>query len=141
MTGTMLTGENTQPPFYRESAATRKEIILWWEGRRLTFNAYVGLVGLASMFLALVAGGAAVKPGEDFEEPFMFIFGPGIYMAIANLFYTLGWIVDVTAYRGRPCEGLFKGGFTFSLLLTALPGIWAVVALLITIYTGHKLAD
>jgi len=92
------------------------------------------------MFLALVAGGAAVKPGDDFEEPLMFILGPGIYMALVNLFYTLGWIVDVAAYRGRPREGLFKVGFMFSLVLTALPGAWAVVALLITIYTGHKLA-
>ncbi len=137
----MPTGENTQPAFYGERAATRREIIRWCEGRRLCFNSYVGLVGLASMFLALVAGGAAVKPGEDFEEPLMYIFGPGIYMALANLLYTLGWIVDVAAYRGRPREGLFKRGFIFSLVLTALPGIWAVVALLITIYTGHKLAD
>lgn len=91
------------------------------------------------MLLMLVAGSTAVKTGEDFEEPIMFIIGPVIYVTLANFFYTLGWVVDVAAYRGKPREGLFKVGFTFSLVLTALPGIWAVVALIITIYTGHKL--
>jgi hypothetical protein len=45
----------------------------------------------------------------------------------------------VTAYRGSPRKGLFKVGLIFSVILTALPGIWAITGLLITIYTGRKL--
>jgi hypothetical protein len=135
----MLIGESTQPPFYRESVVTRQEIICWWEGRRFRYNFYMGIVGIVSWLLVEVAGSAAVKPGEDFEEPIIMIFGLVLYAILANLCYTFGWIVDVSAYRGRPREGLFKGGFIFSLALTALPGIWAVVALLITMYTGRKL--
>jgi hypothetical protein len=32
---------------------------------------------------------------------------------------------------------LFKAGLIFSLILTALPGMWAVVAWLITVYTAR----
>lgn len=118
---------------------TRAEIICWWEGKRLRFNILVGLVGTASWFLVWIAGSAAVQPGVDFEEPLAMIFGPFIYGIMANLCYTLGWIVDITAYRGSPRKGLFKAGLIFSIVLTALPGTWAVVAWLITIYTGRKL--
>jgi len=55
--------------------STRKDIIRWWEARRLGFNAIIGAVGVASWILVLVAGSAAVKPGEDFEEPLMMIAG------------------------------------------------------------------
>jgi hypothetical protein len=40
-----------------------------------------------------------VKPGEDFEEPFMMIIGPIMYGIFANLCYSLGWIVDTMSYR------------------------------------------
>jgi hypothetical protein len=67
------------------------------------------------------------------------IFGPLLYAVVANVCYTAGWITDVVAYRGAPCKALFKAGVVFSVVLTAIPGSWAVVALLITIYTGRKL--
>ena len=86
-----------------------------------------------------VAGGAAVRPGELFEEPIVIIFGPVLYALIANLCCTRDWIVDVPAYRGSPRKGLFKLRFILSLVLTALPGMWAVVAVLIILYTGPKL--
>jgi len=96
-------------------------------------------VGFVTWWLVLIAGSAAVKPGEDFEEPIMMLIGPVFYGIMANVCYTFGWIIDVAVYRGSPRKGLFKAGFIFSLVLTALPGIWAVVAWLITVYTGRKL--
>ena len=137
--GDMSTSEFSESLFHGESGTARADIIRWWEGRRLRFNFWVGLVGIITWLLVMFAGGAAVKPGEDFEEPLVMIFGPMLYAILANLWYTLGWITDVIAYRGSPRQGMFKAGFIFSIVLTALPGIWAVVALLITIYTGHKL--
>ena len=80
-----------------------------------------------------------MKPGVDFEEPIFMIVGPVFYAIMANVCYTFGWIVDLAAFRGGPRRGLFRAGFIFSLSVTALPGVWAVIAFLITLYTGRKL--
>ena len=111
----------------------------WWEARRLRFNLSIGLVGVISLLLVIFVGSLAVKSGEDFEEPFMMIIGPIIYGIVANLCYSLGWIADTVFYRGHPRTFLYKAGSIFSLILTALPGIWAVIAWCITLYTGKKL--
>jgi len=112
---------------------------VWWESRRFRFNLYVGMVGAASWFLVLTAGSAAVKPGVDFEEPIAMLMGPVIYGFLANLCYTLGWVVDTTSYDGTPRTRLYKAGIVFSVVLTAVPGVWALVAWCITVITGHKL--
>ena len=65
--------------------------------------------------------------------------GTVIYAALANFCYTLGWVVDTAFYNGRPRRGLYKSGLILTAVLSALPGVWAVVAWLITIYTGRKL--
>jgi hypothetical protein len=121
------------------SVSTRGEIIRWWEARRYTFNAFLLAVGFASWLLVMIAGSAAVKPGEDFEESIGMLFGPVIYVAIANVGYTLGWVVDTILYNGRPRSRLYKSGLILAVVLAALPGVWAVIAWLITVYTGRKL--
>ena len=118
---------------------TRVDIIRWWESRRLRFNVYVGAVGVASWLLVLLAGSAAVKAGEDFEEPFMMFISPFLYGFLANVCYAMGWLVDTLFYCGVPRTRLYNAGLIFSMILTALPGFWAVVAWLITVFTGHKL--
>jgi hypothetical protein len=55
---------------------------------------------VASWILVLVAGSAAVKPGEDFQEPLMMIAGPLVYCIFANICYTFGWIVDAVFLHG-----------------------------------------
>lgn len=123
----------------QETVLTRKEIIDWWEDRRIPFNAYVGLVGLASWVLVLIAGSAAVEPGVDFEEPMGMLVGPFIYAFLANICYTLGWIVDTVFYRGIPRKRLHRAGVILFIVLSALPGVAAVVAWLTTLVSGHKL--
>jgi hypothetical protein len=125
-------------PSERGSSSSRREIISWWEARRYRFNLYVGIVGVATWFLVLIAGSAAVKPGVDFEEPIMMLIGPFIYGVFANICYTLGWIVDTRWYCGTPRIRFYKGGIIFSVVLTALPGVWAVVAWIMTVITGQK---
>jgi hypothetical protein len=125
--------------FHGGSGIGRREIMRWWEDRRFEYNLWVGVVGFASWWLVLLAGGAAVGPGEDFEQPAMVVLGPVLYALMANLGYTFGWLLDVTAYRGSPRKGFSKVGLIFCVILTALPGIWAITGLLITIYTGRKL--
>lgn len=126
-------------PTSESVALTRAEVIRWWESRRWRFNLYVGTVGIATWFLVWIAGSAAVKPGIDFEEPIVMIIGPFIYAFMANVCYTLGWLVDTIEFRGLPSIRLYKAGVVFSVVLTAMPGVWAVVAWLITVITGHKL--
>jgi hypothetical protein len=126
-------------PAGQASSSTRREIIAWWETRRLRFNFYVGIAGAVAWLLVLIAGSAAVKPGVDFEEPLAMIFGPLVYVMLANICYTLGWIVDTVSYRGMPRTRLYKAGVIFSVILTSLPGVWAVVAWLMTVITGRKL--
>lgn len=118
---------------------SRAEIVRWWEARRTRYNVVVGSVGIVTWLLVMCVGSMAVKPGVDFEEPIMMIIGPFIYAICANLCFTLGWIVDTSFYRGRPRNRLWKAGLIFSSVLTALPGIWAVIAWCITLYTGKKL--
>jgi hypothetical protein len=125
--------------FLRIDNATRSEVFGWWEARRLRYNLLVGVVGVVTLLLVLIAGSAAVKPGVDFEEPFAMILGPFVYGLLANLCYSFGPIFDTVFYRRAPRIALFKAGHAFSILLTALPGIWAVTAWLITVYTGKKL--
>ena len=119
--------------------STRREIITWWEARRLRFNLCVGIVGAVTWLLIITVGSVAVKPGVDFEEPLAMIFGPFVYGFFANICFTFGWIVDTISYRGMPRTRLYKAGVIFSVVLTSLPGIWAVVAWLMTVITGHKL--
>lgn len=121
------------------SVNTRGDIIRWWEARRYTFNAFLLAVGFASWLLVMTAGSAAVKPGEDFEEPLAMLSGTVIYVAMANVCYTLGWVVDTVLYNGYPRRRLYKSGLILAVVLTALPGVWALVAWLITVYTGRKL--
>ena len=67
------------------------------------------------------------------------IFGPFVYGVVANVCYTFGWVIDLMFYCGKPRVSLYKGGVIFSIALTALPGVWAVVAWLYTVISGHKL--
>jgi hypothetical protein len=53
--------------------------VRWWEARRLHFNVYIGVVGIITWFLVLIAGSSAVKPSEDFEEPLAMINGTIMY--------------------------------------------------------------
>ncbi len=126
-------------PSAQELISTRGEIITWWEVRRLRFNLYVGVVGAVTWLLVLIAGSAAVKTGADFEEPLAMLFGPFVYGFLANVSYTLGWVVDMVFYRGKPRTHLYKAGMIFSMVLTALPGVWAVAAWIITLIRGETL--
>ena len=46
---------------------SRRNLIKWWETRRLWFNLFVGAVGVVTWILVLFVGSLAVKPGEDVQ--------------------------------------------------------------------------
>ena len=72
--------EELESASQESSLSTRGDIIRWGEVRRYHFNGFVLAVGFASWLLVMIAGSAAVKPGEDFEEPIGMLFGPVIYV-------------------------------------------------------------
>jgi hypothetical protein len=127
----LLHGDATGP--------TRADVWRWWSARRIRFNFLVGLVGFVTWWLVLIAGSAAVKPGIDFEELLAMIFGPFVFALMANICYTAGPAIDCILFEGKPKKKLFAIGLYFSMGLTALPGLWAVVAWLTTLATGRKL--
>jgi hypothetical protein len=99
------------------------EIIRWWESRRPAYNFAVLAAGVASLTTVYLAD--VLFPGER---------GPGIpwggivvYAILANLFYTLGPVVDTFVMRkfGRDYSEvgpmLFRYGFAFAVVLTLLP--------------------
>ena len=92
---------------------TRTDIVRWWEARRLRFNLSIGGVGVVTWLLVMIAGSAAVKPGEDFEEPLAMILSPFAYAFLANVCYTFGWIADAGSSRSHPRVGLYKAGCGF----------------------------
>src|SRR5256712_10971529 len=93
---------------------SEREIIRWWEARRFRFNLYVGIIGVATWFLVLIAGSAAGKPRVDFEEPIMMLICPFIYGIPGQICYTVGEFVDTGFYLGIPPTRPYKARKIFS---------------------------
>jgi hypothetical protein len=125
--------------FAGPSGTTKKEVWRWWEQRRYRYNRDLLFVGIVTWLLVLIAGSASVKAGVDFEEPMAMIVGPVFYAICANVAYTAGPIFDSLFYLGSPRKQLFKIGYIFSIVLTALPGVWAITIWISTLVTGKKL--
>ena len=98
-------------------------VVNWWESRRAVYNLAVGTAGLLS--LVIVGLSAWIHPHPvPFHPPLPAIFA---YAVMANLFYTLGPVVDVFIHRTWGPEyavvgpTIFRYGFVFSVVLTLLP--------------------
>jgi hypothetical protein len=104
------------------------DAIKWWELRRTPYNAALLIVGCSSIWLVLYLGDQMVEPGEDVVEPLAVIFGPLLYALAANACYSLGWLTEIIDNSRSPQERqrLFWYGLSFSILVTAIPGMVAV---------------
>jgi hypothetical protein len=71
-----------------------EETVVWWELRRIPFNLIVGAVGLASVIVMELFGSTFIKPGEDFAEPIALLLGTILFGLIANVGYTLCWMME-----------------------------------------------
>ena len=108
-----------EPTLHRSPFA----IIRWWESRRLTFNAVVGVTGLVT--LSVLAVGVFLPMGIPITElPWGAVVAYGV---AANVCYSFGWIAESTIERwlGRETYGagpaLFRHGLVFSVGLTLFP--------------------
>ena len=115
---------------------TSLSVILWWEKRRVTYNAIIGIYGLVSLVLVHVLAGWSGKldPGEDAVEPLLVIF---VVPILINLFYTAGWVVELSVRFLGPDHNLILGpallklGIAFSFLMLTLPAcFWGITLVL-----------
>ena len=108
---------------------TEWDVIRWWEIRRLAYNALLFLIGILSVIGMELLMSRVIPVGEDAVEPLALAFGIVVYGILANLCYTLGWIVELFRRRKDPVRAreqgskLFVAGLWFSCLLTSIP-IW-----------------
>lgn len=108
---------------------SNKQVILWWETRRLLFDLLLFLVGFLSLIGFEFLMEKVIPPGEDAIEPFALFFGVIVYAVMANLCYTMGWIVELgtrgvdPAAARRRGKWMFRAGMWFSGLLTSAP-LW-----------------
>ena len=103
-------------------------IIGWWELRRIPYNVIVGCYAFGCLIIFFVAIGATghLRPGEDAVEPITLLFAPcGI-----NIFYTLGWLVEVPSrllfpnLSPRLGPFMLAAGLALSLVLVTVPAAY-----------------
>jgi hypothetical protein len=89
----------------------------WWEKRRLVYNLIIGSTGILCIFILSLL-------------PFLSIidlFGVILYGIIANMFYSLGFLIEVAT------KHYFRSKIDFTEKRKALFGIGLILSILITI--------
>lgn len=107
-----------------------RDVILWWERRRFTYNVVIGLVGIMSvlLFTEFITSSGGLQPGQDAVEPIALLLAP----FIINICYTAGWVVElairmVRGYNPRVGPTLLAVGTGFSLFVFLFPTVfWGV---------------
>jgi hypothetical protein len=107
---------------------TTRDVIVWWEKRRLAFNVVVGVSGLVSLVIAVTFLGlpprVSVTSFWDYPIPAAGVFVEVVFFGImANLCYTLGWATELglrtfsPAAPSRLASLAIKVGFIFSVIV------------------------
>lgn len=103
-------------------------VVQWWESRRPAFNVAVGTTGIGTLLYANTL--SLLVRGELFFVPWQIVVAYGL---AANVFFTLGWVVENVAERWlkRPVYGLgpalFRHGLVFSIGLTLIPAAMVTI--------------
>ena len=107
------------------------DAIVWWELRRIPYNAAIAIVGTLTIGEILWITG-------DLGNPLGAIVAIFVYGFVANLFYTLGWISELLwsgsdTTRTEPFrKRVFRIGIVVSCVITLLPAlavavVWPIV--------------
>lgn len=103
---------------------TPLSLLRWWESRRLKYNLLVGGTGLVSL---AVLGLMALLPPHPWPVRFPPLGIILVYGVLANISYSLGWLIEMAMVRlwgdEAPLAGpvLWRQGVIFSVMLTLLP--------------------
>jgi hypothetical protein len=111
---------------------SNREIIRWWERRRAFYNLIMLVAGLITIILAVSLGEISIPDTINVTPPVL------IFAISANLFYTLGWILEITCTKfisnkeilQKMGPVLFIAGTILSILFTVAIDI----ALLVTFF-------
>lgn len=112
---------------------TTGQVIRWWELRRLLYNAVLLAIGVGTIAGYEWLMTKMIPLGEDAIEPMGLVLGVILYGIMANLCYTLGWVVELWGRKADPVaarrrgEWMFRAGLLFSSVLTSLPFWFACV--------------
>jgi hypothetical protein len=112
---------------------TTGQVIRWWEFRRLHYNALLLVVGVTAIVGMEWLMNKVIPMGEDAIEPMALILGVVVYGIMANLCYTLGWVIELLGRKADPAaarqrgQRMFRAGLLFSCVLTSLPFWYACV--------------
>jgi hypothetical protein len=115
------------------------KVVLWWELRRILYN----IILLISGIIALTILGLIVKDLTSFFSPPIFFFmATGVFIVVANIFYTLSWIFQLITlnssnrFNQKITPRLLIYGIAFSFLIQLIPSISAATY---TIVTGERI--
>jgi len=115
-----------------------KEAIRWWEQRRIYYNMIMFAAGTVTIILALLLHEIIFTDLINALPPVL------IFALSANLFYTLGWVVEIACRKFVPQKELvqkagpvlFIAGISLSILFT-----FAIdIALLVSFFFGTAAA-
>jgi hypothetical protein len=96
----------------------------WWWSKRRKYNKGLLISGFIAFMLYCILGELVIAPHEEFEETIFEMAFQGFFyllmIGVANLFYSLGWLIDISfnksnsqLFRNR----LFGIGYWFSFFL------------------------
>jgi hypothetical protein len=106
---------------------TTGQVIRWWELRRLFYNAVLFIIGVSSIVGMEWLMTKVIPLGADAIEPMVLVLGIAVYGLMANLCYTLGWVIELRVRKNNSGAArafgrrMFRGGLAFSCILTTLP--------------------
>ncbi len=116
-----------------ETLMSSRQIILWWEARRLFFNFVVGAIGLVAVVLmfgcGLISQQILGEPVGIPDPPGLAIVAIIVYGIMANVCYTGGWVAELiirSAWQQDTqnfSEKAFTLGLVFSSVLTCVPAL------------------
>src|SRR5579864_5800344 len=96
-----------------------REVIGWWEARRIPFNLIVGSVGILTCIVVGVVGlGSELLFNSEFgvpNPPLFALIGIILYGIFANVCFTGGWVTELIVRRLWPREADRFATLSFSL--------------------------
>ena len=122
-----------QPPV--DVPMTGWAIVRWWEYRRLLYNGVMLILGL--LVVAAISLISGLSKQNLVGLPVFVLLDIFVYAFCANVCYTGGWILDLAwkepdanaAARRR--RGVFIAGTIFSCLITTVPVLLAIAAVVL----------
>jgi len=106
---------------------TEKQIIRWWELRRVVYNALLLAIGVAALWRMERFLNSAPSVSDRAGETLGLVLLSAGYVLAGNIFYTLGWVLELQDRENAPelarkrAASNFRKGLWFSCGLTTLP--------------------